>query len=174
MKTVNYILLLCVILLFLDCSHRGRSQSVGKEDPSYLIVDGYLIGRIDERTLMREFKSFQSKKDKYTPDPASVSSIKEHNQDVHVIVFLGTWCGDSKRNVPSFIKTLEMAQNPKISVEYLGLNRKKVDDLGMTDTYEIKRVPTFIFTKSGKEFGRITENPEASMEADMSKILNEQ
>ncbi len=185
MKVKKLILLLSIVLFCGSCSHNRITQktdasntsqevSVPKPVKSNVVSknnQGMLLGKIEIANLMNELPIFKSKKETYQPEPDAVSVIKNYDQDVHVIVFLGTWCGDSKRNVPAFIKLLESAQNQHFTAEYWGLDRTKSDELGMTKTYAIKRVPTFIFIENGTEFGRITENPGVSMEDDIAEIL---
>ena len=35
--------------------------------------------------------------------------IRQANSGVRVLVFLGTWCGDSKREVPRFLRIVDAA-----------------------------------------------------------------
>lgn len=50
----------------------------------------------------------------YEPNPAIVEQLKQFDwKDYSVTVFLGTWCGDSRREVPRFIKTLDAAGFPQ-------------------------------------------------------------
>jgi len=48
---------------------------------------------------------------------------------------------------------------------------KKAKDFCIGD-YDIKLVPTFIFTRQGEEIGRIIETPVESLERDFMNILN--
>lgn len=59
---------------------------------------------------------------------------------------MGTWCGDSKREVPKLYKILEASLN-------------------------IHRVPTVIFYKDGKEVNRIVEHPIKTFEEDIQNII---
>lgn len=113
----------------------------------------------------------------YNPSPKAISKAKKKINDVEVLAFMGTWCGDSKRGVPQFYKVLDQ----------MGFDEKKlkmvcVSDL--SDTYKqspngeekglnIHRVPTFIFYKEGKEIGRIVESPTTSFEVDIAQIVND-
>jgi len=79
---------------------------------------------------------------------------------------MGTWCGDSKREVPRFIKVLEAANFPVDNLKIVAVDRRK-EQYKKSPTGEewglsIKRVPTFIFYKNGKESNRIIESPRLS------------
>ena len=87
---------------------------------------------------------------------------------------MGTWCGDSKKWVPSFLKAWDQ----------LGLDRKKLSYTALYDTDErykqgpngeekglqIHRVPTFIFKRDGKEIARIVETPQNDLLTDIGQI----
>ncbi|MEM7573891.1 MAG: thioredoxin family protein [Bacteroidota bacterium] len=95
-------------------------------------------------------------------------------QDLSVDIYLGTWCGDSKRLVPSFIQLwqqlgLETDQLHLIGLHNQGDNYKQGpadETLGMN----IHRVPTFIFRRDGQEIGRIVERPLNDLETDLRQI----
>jgi len=100
--------------------------------------------------------------------------------DVSIIIVLGSWCGDSKREVPRFIKILNELGSSPATIEIIGVNRNKeaenikseiVKSISLNEL-DIKYVPTFIFYKNKKEIGRIIETPIISLELDMLNILS--
>jgi thiol-disulfide isomerase/thioredoxin len=100
-----------------------------------------------------------------------VQMIKNVQDSVSTIVFLGTWCPDSRREVPRFLKTADEAGIPPERIRLYALDRSMKSDDGLSTQYHIERVPTFIFLKHGEEIGRITEVPQATIEQDMLMIL---
>jgi thiol-disulfide isomerase/thioredoxin len=100
-----------------------------------------------------------------------VDMIARADSGVDVIVFFGTWCPDSRREVPRFLKVADMAHMLTDHIKLYGLDRSKKSADGLTDQYGVERVPTFIFLKGGDEIGRITEFPETTIEGDMLSIL---
>jgi len=100
-----------------------------------------------------------------------VELIRQVNADVEVIVFLGTWCSDSRREVPRFMKIVDLTGMRESRVRLYGLDRSKQSSDGLTHRYTIERIPTFIFLKHGEEIGRIIEVPRATLEADVLSIL---
>ncbi|HEY6504494.1 MAG TPA: hypothetical protein VIZ28_11015, partial [Chitinophagaceae bacterium] len=115
--------------------------------------------------------------DSYEPNSAVVSALKKlKTKDITVQVFLGTWCGDSKREVPRFMKLLNELSFPQQQVQIIGLG-------GGDSLYKqspgneeagkgIFRVPVFIFYRNGVEINRINEYPAFSLEKDMLAILS--
>ena len=90
---------------------------------------------------------------------------------METIVLLGTWCGDSRREVPRFLRIADMAGIPADRITLVGVDRAKKSGDGMSDRYPVEKVPTFIFLKGGVEIGRIVETPAGTLEGDMLTIL---
>lgn len=89
----------------------------------------------------------------------------------NITIFLGTWCPDSHREFPRFIKILEALHYPMQKLNIIAVNRKKEAPNGEEGIYNISRVPTFIISKYGKEVGRIIEAPQSGwLEKDLLEI----
>jgi thiol-disulfide isomerase/thioredoxin len=91
--------------------------------------------------------------------------------DITIKIVLGTWCPDSRREVPRFIRVLDLWQFPADKVTFIGVDNAKLSPVGEYEKLDIQRVPTFIFYKNNIESGRIIENPVTSLEQDMVNIL---
>jgi thiol-disulfide isomerase/thioredoxin len=110
--------------------------------------------------------------DAYNPDPAVIEKLKEISyEDLTIKIVMGTWCPDSRREVPRFMKILEMWGFPSEKVTFIGVDNTKNAPVGGYDELGIERVPTFIIMKNKIEKGRIIENPVTSLEQDMLNIL---
>jgi thiol-disulfide isomerase/thioredoxin len=130
-----------------------------------------LIGELSEDELYKEFPEFKKNAEEYVPDKDALTKIKSINDPISIIMFLGTWCGDSKRESPKLLKILDLAKNPEISITMYGVDRAKDDRGGLVKKYNIERVPTIIFFKEGVEPGRIIESPKGTIEGDFLAIL---
>ena len=86
-------------------------------------------------------------------------------------VVLGTWCPDSRREVPRFLHVLDLWKFPAEKVTFIGVDNLKLSPVGEYDQLDIQRVPTFILYKNNIEAGRIIENPLTSLEQDIVNIL---
>jgi len=129
-------------------------------------------GWIDRAALMRpEHQEFKERYDTVQVEQQFVPMLRIVQDSVSTLIFLGTWCVDSRREVPRFLKAADAAGIPQERIKLYALDRTKKSDDGLTDQYQIERVPTFIFLKRGEEIGRITEVPEKSVEQDMLLIL---
>jgi thiol-disulfide isomerase/thioredoxin len=91
--------------------------------------------------------------------------------DVRITVVLGTWCPDSHREVPRFMRILKEVNFPGGYITLIGVDMNKLSPIGDFEKLDIQRVPTFIFYKKNIEAGRIIENPVTSLEQDIINIL---
>jgi len=108
----------------------------------------------------------------YIPDAATMISLKKLVKKEHVKIILGTWCGDSKVNVPNFFKVLDALQFKEKNVDIIAVDGHKKAENGIIDGLNIQQVPTFIiYDKKGKELGRIVEHPKTTLEGDFLAIL---
>lgn len=109
----------------------------------------------------------------YPNAPASkedLEVIRAVSDELEVLVFLGTWCGDSHDHVPPFLKLMDDAHLPSERVVLIGLDRAKT--LGtVTEQFKVERLPTFVFLANGSEIGRIVEKPTQSLVSDTIQIL---
>jgi thiol-disulfide isomerase/thioredoxin len=143
------------------------------------IKEKNLYGIVHQDSLLQDpFKKwFKPNYTDYHPNAELMAALKKLNlKDVTVKIFFGSWCGDSKREVPRFYKVMDsMGFNTKnIQLIALGnsdsLNKKS--PTGEEKGLGIFRVPVFIFLKNGKEINRINEYPAFSLEKDIEQILN--
>ena len=115
---------------------------------------------------------FNSEYDTYNPDKLILDSIARKLKDVDITIVLGTWCSDSRREVPRFLKILDSLKYSLDKIKMIAVDRNKEDLNGAVDSFSIELVPTFIFYREGKEIGRIEESPKETLEKDFNKIVN--
>lgn len=121
---------------------------------------------------------FQSNYDAYTPHQKHLDVIPSQIiSSTQIEIYFGTWCGDTKREMPRFFKILDQLKFQAKQIKLIAVNgdeNYKQSPGGETVGKSIYRVPTFIFYQQGKEIGRIVEHPVESLEADIAKILTKQ
>ena len=132
-----------------------------------------LLGVISVSDIMSSSHSewYNENSSSYNVDENALADLDQLLEGVEIKVVMGTWCHDSKREVPRFYKILD--QNAE-NIEMIALDRKKQAPDGETNGMEITNTPTFIFYKDGLEMNRIVETPVESLERDMVKILSGQ
>lgn len=160
----NVLSLIAFMFILQSCAaHVSHKQIINKEP--------LLIGTVSRQELFTEFPVFKTNYDSYVPNDSVIQKLKSYSGNVHIEIFLGTWCGDTKRNLPSFLKAMDRAGLRTITYTLHALDRTKKDKEKLTAKYSVSRVPTMVFLKSEKEIGRITESPVKSVEEDMLSIL---
>ena len=131
----------------------------------------HLTGKISTEQLYTNAPVFKQNAQNFCPDPMTTEKVRQIGWSLTIMMFLGTWCDDSKREAPKLLKLLEAADNPNISLELYAVDAKLQDGKGLTKKYGVKAVPTIIFFDHGREQGRIIESPKISLEGDFLDIV---
>lgn len=107
----------------------------------------------------------------YTPDAATMIELKKLVKKEKIKIVFGTWCGDSKVNVPNFLKIMDALHVKEKNIEFIAVDGNKKAENGIIDGLDIKMVPTFIiYDQKGIELGRIVEGPKTTIEGDLLAI----
>lgn len=114
---------------------------------------------------------FNSVYDMYEVDSTTADSLRDKLNDLHVKIVMGTWCSDSRREVPKLFRILDYLKFPADKVSIITVGRDMKGRSNETDSLNIEKIPTIIFYRDKSELGRIIESPEVSLEKDMLKIL---
>ena len=114
---------------------------------------------------------FNSGYQMYEPDSLTINELKPALDNIDITLILGTWCSDSREQVPHFFKIIDETGFPENRINMICVDRDKKSTSGEVDSLNIKLVPTFIFYKDGKEMGRIEESPNDTIEKDMYVII---
>lgn len=107
------------------------------------------------------------------PDAAAAQALAAVPPGAEVTIFLGTWCGDSRREVPRLWKALAGADVP-FEIHYIGVDREKKEPVAPVTNNDIRYVPTFIVYREGREVGRIVEESPNGIEKDLLALLTGQ
>ncbi len=139
-----------------------------------------LYGAVQQSDLQKPpyNKWFDSIYSAYDPSSITISKIpKQQLKDIRIEIFFGTWCGDSRREVPRFLKIMDQLAIPasKISLIATGSDSLYKQSPQHEEAGKgIFRVPVFIIYRTGVEINRINEFPVSSLENDLAAILADQ
>jgi len=166
MKNIFIAALVCILM---SCNAQQKITAVKNDS-------GDLVGIADKASFNQEPYNvwFNKNYEVYTVDKTTVDQLKQHLKGVKIKGFMGTWCGDSKRETPNFYKILEAADFNFKNLELITVNRGKKTPDNLQEGLDIIKVPTFIFYKDGEEIGRYVEYARESLEKDMLKIVSGQ
>ena len=133
-----------------------------------------LLGKITIEELQQEpFNEwYQMEFDGYEVDTELTNAISDPGQYTYE-VFLGTWCGDSRRELPRMEKIFSEMGIDMSNVLIVTLDRDKISPNGEQEGKDIRYVPTLIVSKDNQEIGRIVESPSsetATLESDLFEI----
>jgi hypothetical protein len=164
------IISLSLFLIVYSCINHSHNDLTTKK----VTIEGreMLYGNIDREQLYFDYPDWEKVEKEYEPSSEIVNQINKYIDSLSVDIFLGTWCSDSKREVPAFFRIIDQADIAnKININIWALDRNKKLDNGLAEKCSIEYVPTFIFYKSNHEIGRIVEMPDGLLEEDILKII---
>ncbi|SEK36511.1 TlpA family protein disulfide reductase [Parapedobacter koreensis] len=114
--------------------------------------------------------------DGYTIDAGLASQFAPLLDGKVIEIFAGSWCGDTRREIPRLMKILEANNFDTAQLKLIFVDNSKElykqspqhEEAGKT----IHRIPTIIVYEDGKELNRIVETPVNSLEKDLFDILS--
>ena len=115
---------------------------------------------------------FNSNYDQYQVDSSEVIELKKEINNYDITIVMGTWCSDSRREVPRFYKILDAIDYPSYKLTLINVDRKMKSIATEVDEMNIEYIPTIIIYRNEKEIGRIIETPEDILEKDLLLIIN--
>ena len=126
-----------------------------------------------------DYPWFDENYDAYVPNAEILEQLKAlPMDDVEISVFFGTWCGDSKREVPRWQKLMDTLGVDAEKWKLIALDNKeplyRQSPDGEEQGMHIYRVPTMVISRQGKEIGRLIEHPVFSLERDLLSLLQGQ
>ena len=172
-KRINIIILILAIISFGLFNLNSSDIPEGMfEDPK--TGKPMLLGPIGIEELQQDpFNEwYQVEFSDYEVDIELTTAIGNPNQYTYEI-FLGTWCGDSRREVPRIEKIFNAMGVDINNVNIVAVDRDKISPNGEQEGKDIRYVPTLIVSKNAQEIGRIVESPSsesATLESDLFEI----
>lgn len=138
-------------------------------DGSGKIIKGFM-NRTDLDTAFTWFKQNQQG---YTPEANALKALSAQKDSINIVVFGGTWCGDTRYLLPRFYSFADVAGFSQDRITLIGVDRSKKTIQHLTDVFNVTRVPTFIVMKNGKEVGRVVEYGKTGMfDKELGEIIS--
>ncbi len=108
---------------------------------------------------------------RYVPDQQYVDRLRTMKDSVRITVVYGTWCSDSKRELPRFFRIMDTIGFPPDRIVLIAVDRTMDLPPGIKKEHGITAVPTFLLSFKGMEVGRIVELPKTTLEQDLVEWL---
>jgi thiol-disulfide isomerase/thioredoxin len=175
-----FIFILIASLAFTYCKNAEKPaySSVPMEVETLIGEEGetVILGYMNRANLNTdEFMAwFQLEYDRLNLPAGWIEEHKPLAKDLQFKLFLGTWCGDTQRELGGMFKLLDALGVTEDQLEMYAISEAKDSPLGYEKEYDILNIPTLIFFENGKENNRIVEFPVESMLEDFSKILKKE
>lgn len=169
MKTVKIVL----ITLAIVCSANLNAQDNASK--KLTPADRKYTGKITKKDFSTEYtKSWFNRGMEHYDIPASMLEEFEATsyKNYSIKAFMGTWCHDSKREIPRLYKLLDELDFNLDNLEVYAVNYRKKTEANYEAGLDIHHVPTIIvYDQNGEEINRYVEKPRQSFLKDMLKIF---
>ncbi|MDA3819861.1 MAG: hypothetical protein PF590_05310 [Candidatus Delongbacteria bacterium] len=133
-----------------------------------------LIGKCDWEAFQQDDFSdwFNEGYNAYHPDEKLMQQLARSlkGRELSFKVYQGSWCPDSRRELPR-LKKITDGLKSDVYTDIISLNRAKRLNNNALPEDNIEFVPTIVIYLDGVEVGRIVEEPDYSLEADIVKYL---
>jgi hypothetical protein len=170
-------LLICYSIFFSACSHKlAPAAGVFNQEVRDQRGTPQLLGKCTRAGLEKPpYNSwFDKNYSNYTVDSITADRLRVSLKGKKLRIFMGTWCGDSQREVPRLFKLLDCCGIDSSAVQLIMVSNTDSmykqspghEEKGM----DIFRVPDILVYNQGKELGRIVESPVQSLEKDLLLI----
>ena len=183
---INMSLYLLILTFILSCGNINDTSKADEIKPEEVLVkpdieDEYedqtmLIGKFTKEDLQKgpHARWFNNGYTNFNPSDEAIETIKNNISEYELMVFMGTWCVDSRREIPKLFKILDEAGYDLSKLTIIGVDRNKVTPEKTEADWDIDWVPTLIFMKDGKEVNRFVEYSRNSIEEDIANIVTGQ
>lgn len=188
---MKILLFTCSLLLIIGCKNTSDTEATNHNETTTVLEESnedemnvkvpdeedggeMFLGKINFKGMKEEpcFEWFDLNKEGHLIDSIAVDSLNPLLKNISIKVFMGTWCGDSQREVPALEKILQAANYKMSMLDMVAVNHEKNTPEKLEEGYELEYVPSIIFFKDGAEINRIVEYPQETLEKDMLKILS--
>tara|TARA_R110000850_G_scaffold16697_3_gene51796 strand:+ start:25006 stop:25599 length:594 start_codon:yes stop_codon:yes gene_type:complete len=170
-------LILASILVLVSCENNKKEKesettTVEAQNENYDDLP-VLTGKQEINTIKEApYNKWFMENYRYSPNQRSLGPLKTALTDIEMTIFMGTWCEDSRKQVPALLNILVAIQYDQSNITLITVDENKVTPEGLEEGYNIEYVPTIILYKDGEELGRIVEYPIETLEADLLAIAS--
>ena len=133
------------------------------------------IGPTTAEKLVARVPEYADARGAYQPDLTVIEMMKSYvRAGDRMEVYMGTWCPDSVREVPKFLRIaddLKTQFGVELPVTFVAVDRSKQQPAKLIAGKDIQKIATFIYYRGDRELGRIVEKPTALFEDDLLAIV---
>jgi len=142
---------------------QGMSLRIAKRPP--------LVGAASPEALFEHSPDYEELAREYDPKREVTALLAKYPREVEILVAFGVWCAHCKKIVPKVIKTLQVADNPKLHAVFTGVDETLSEPPDFVAKLNLATIPTVAVFYQGRELGRIVGEPKTTVEGDLAAIL---
>ncbi|HEX6084310.1 MAG TPA: peptidylprolyl isomerase [Thermoanaerobaculia bacterium] len=137
------------------------------------------IGTLSEERLLSIVPDYAQRRSEYTPDITVLEMMKSYvRAGDRMEVYMGTWCVDSQREVPKFLRIRDDLRSQfgvELPATFVAVDRSKQKPEALIAGKNVEKVATFIYYRGDAELGRIVEKTQSPLfEDDLLSIVARQ
>ena len=168
MKQIPFFLTLFFSIAFLPANSQQFEKVADKD--GYTVIRGILTAQW-LKTEFEHANEYNGRPPGFTPNENTVQAIKQQADSLQFVVFMGTWCEDSRFVIPRLFFLLDAAGYSKEKLTLIACDRDKKTLGNLTEPFRIRNVPTIVVMKNGKELGRVVEYGSGLFDKDLGEII---
>ncbi|MFO0682382.1 MAG: thioredoxin family protein [Sandaracinus sp.] len=136
--------------------------------------NGEIVGLTSRSEIEAELPAWRDAIAGASFDTDAAERLRAVPAGAEVEVILGTWCGDSRREISRLFRALEHAEAGgalPFTIRFVGVDRAKTAP-GFTEGLQIRYVPTIVVRREGAEVGRIVESAPQGVDRALLGLLD--
>lgn len=131
-----------------------------------------LVGEVTREEIEQAEPEWMTAMAEAEIDPEAAQGLAAVEPGAEVMVYFGTWCGDSRRELARFWRALdETGGMVPFEINYLAVDRRDKRPPELETEVGLQYVPTFVVSREGEEVGRMVEVSPNGIETDLLALL---
>ena len=134
--------------------------------------ESILLGSVTRAEIEAAIPDWVSEAMASQPDLEATDRLLQAIDGAEVVVYLGSWCDDTRRELGRFWWALDsLAVEGPSQVTYVAVDRSLTEPADQVAGVGLIRVPTIVVRRGGVEQGRIVEESPNGIEIDLLGLL---
>ena len=140
-------------IIIIACNSKSQQKPLEVNEVKSSSGEIILLGEINLANLQTSSVTpwFNDEFDRVNINFNKAKDLKPFTKGLKILVFMGTWCDDSHRELPPFFKMLLAMNFDQKHLKYLRCLRKKAPRLILNKDLKLTTSPRLFFLKMGRK-----------------------